>query len=67
MDMFRLHHDDEAMTELRLRQANLIGPSASSRWRTARRPDSCSAGSARADELSVVEMGGSGTASEESV
>ena len=58
--------DDEALTELRLRQANLIGPAG-----YVSMEDGAATGfvqrSARAadDELSVVEMGGHGTASED--
>src|SRR5258708_3483034 len=39
--------DDDEMTERRLRQANLIGPRATFRWRTVPRRASCSARSAR--------------------
>jgi phenylpropionate dioxygenase-like ring-hydroxylating dioxygenase large terminal subunit len=59
--------DDEAMTELRLRQANLIGPAG-----LVSMEDGAAAGcvqrgiAAAGDQLSVVEMGGAGTASEES-
>ena len=58
--------DDEALTELRLRQANLIGPAG-----YVSMEDGAATGfvqrSARAagDELSVVEMGGHGTSSED--
>ncbi|HXW25494.1 MAG TPA: Rieske 2Fe-2S domain-containing protein [Xanthobacteraceae bacterium] len=58
--------DDEALTELRLRQANLIGPAG-----YVSMEDGAATGfvqrSARAagDELSVVEMGGHGTATED--
>jgi phenylpropionate dioxygenase-like ring-hydroxylating dioxygenase large terminal subunit len=58
--------DDEALTELRLRQANLIGPAG-----YVSMEDGAATGfvqrSARAaeDELSVLEMGGHGTASED--
>jgi phenylpropionate dioxygenase-like ring-hydroxylating dioxygenase large terminal subunit len=58
--------DDEALTELRLRQANLIGPAG-----YVSMEDGAATGfvqrSARAadGELSVVEMGGHGTASED--
>jgi phenylpropionate dioxygenase-like ring-hydroxylating dioxygenase large terminal subunit len=59
--------DDEAMTELRLRQANLIGPAG-----LISMEDGAAAGfveratAGAGDGVSVVEMGGSGTASEES-
>ena len=59
--------DDDAMTELRLRQANLIGPAGFISME-----DGAAAGfvqrgvAGAADQVSVVEMGGSGTASEES-
>jgi phenylpropionate dioxygenase-like ring-hydroxylating dioxygenase large terminal subunit len=64
---FGYEGDDEAMTELRLRQANLIGPSGFISME-----DGCAAGfvqrgiAGAAGEQSVVEMGGSGTVSEES-
>jgi phenylpropionate dioxygenase-like ring-hydroxylating dioxygenase large terminal subunit len=63
---FGFTSDDDAMTELRLRQANLIGPAGYISME-----DGAATGfvqtSARAaaDELSVVEMGGHGTASED--
>ncbi len=64
---FGYETDDEALTELRLRQANLIGPSGFISME-----DGAAAGFVQrgirgaVDESSVVEMGGSGTASEES-
>ena len=64
---FGFTSDDDAMTELRLRQANLIGPAGFISME-----DGCAAGfvqrgSAGADdEAALVEMGGSGTSSEES-
>jgi len=65
--VFGFTSDDPAMTELRLRQANLVGPAG-----LVSMEDGAAAGfvqrgaAAAAEELSVVEMGGSGTASEES-
>jgi len=59
--------DDEAMTELRLRQANLIGPSGFISMEDGAATGFVQRGIRGAeDEESVVEMGGSGTASEES-
>jgi phenylpropionate dioxygenase-like ring-hydroxylating dioxygenase large terminal subunit len=63
---FGFTSDDEALTELRLRQANLIGPAG-----YVSMEDGAATGfvqrSARTadDELSVVEMGGHGTSSED--
>jgi anthranilate 1,2-dioxygenase large subunit/terephthalate 1,2-dioxygenase oxygenase component alpha subunit len=59
--------DDDVLAELRLRQANLIGPAGFISME-----DGAAAGfvqrgvAGAADEASLVEMGGSGTASEES-
>ena len=59
--------DDDTLAELRLRQANLIGPAGFISME-----DGAAAGfvqrgvAGAADEASLVEMGGSGTASEES-
>jgi len=59
--------DDDAMTELRLRQANLIGPSGLISMEDGAATGFVQRGIRGAgDEESVVEMGGSGTASEES-
>jgi len=59
--------DDEAMTELRLRQANLIGPSGFVSMEDGAAVGFVQRGIRGADdEESVVEMGGNGTSSEES-
>ncbi len=59
--------DDEKMTELRLRQANLVGPSGLISMEDGAATGFVQRGIRGADsEESVVEMGGSGTASEES-
>jgi phenylpropionate dioxygenase-like ring-hydroxylating dioxygenase large terminal subunit len=59
--------DDEAMTELRLRQANFIGPAGLISMEDGAAAGFVQRGTAGAgDEVSLVEMGGSGTASEES-
>jgi phenylpropionate dioxygenase-like ring-hydroxylating dioxygenase large terminal subunit len=59
--------DDEALTELRLRQANLIGPSGFISMEDGAATGFVQRGIRGADdEESVVEMGGSGTLSEES-
>ena len=59
--------DDETMTELRLRQANLIGPSGFISMEDGAATGFVQRGIRGAsDEESVVEMGGSGTSSEES-
>jgi anthranilate 1,2-dioxygenase large subunit/terephthalate 1,2-dioxygenase oxygenase component alpha subunit len=59
--------DDEAMTELRLRQANLIGPAGLISMEDGAAAGFVQRGTAgAAEEVSLVEMGGSGTASEES-
>jgi anthranilate 1,2-dioxygenase large subunit/terephthalate 1,2-dioxygenase oxygenase component alpha subunit len=59
--------DDEAMTERRLRQANLIGPSGFISMEDGAATGFVQRGIRGAgDEESVVEMGGSGTSSEES-
>ena len=64
---FGYETDDEAMTELRLRQANLIGPSGFISMEDGAATGFVQRGIRGAgDEESVVEMGGSGTASEES-
>jgi anthranilate 1,2-dioxygenase large subunit/terephthalate 1,2-dioxygenase oxygenase component alpha subunit len=58
--------DDEAMTERRLRQANLIGPAGYISMEDGAAPGFVQRGVATAHELvSVVEMGGDGTASED--
>jgi anthranilate 1,2-dioxygenase large subunit/terephthalate 1,2-dioxygenase oxygenase component alpha subunit len=47
------------MNRRRLKQQNLVGPAASSRWRTAASAASCSAAPlAAADHVSVIQMGG---------
>ncbi len=59
--------DDDALTELRLRQANLIGPAGLISMEDGAASGFVQRGVAGADsERAVVEMGGSGTASEES-
>jgi hypothetical protein len=64
---FGFTSDDDALAELRLRQANLIGPAGFISME-----DGAAAGfvqrgvAGAADAASLVEMGGSGTASEES-
>ena len=59
--------DDDAMTELRLRQANLIGPAGLISMEDGAAAGFVQRGTAGApEEASLVEMGGSGTASEES-
>ncbi len=59
--------DDDAMTELRLRQANLIGPSGFISMEDGAATGFVQRGIRGTDhEESVVEMGGSGTSSEES-
>jgi anthranilate 1,2-dioxygenase large subunit/terephthalate 1,2-dioxygenase oxygenase component alpha subunit len=59
--------DDETMTELRMRQSNLIGPSGLISMEDGAATGFVQRGiRAAGDEESVVEMGGSGTASEES-
>ena len=64
---FGYETDDEALTELRLRQANLIGPSGFISMEDGAATGFVQRGVRGAgDEESVVEMGGSGTASEES-
>jgi phenylpropionate dioxygenase-like ring-hydroxylating dioxygenase large terminal subunit len=58
--------DDEAMTERRLTQANLIGPAGYISMEDGAAPGFVQRGSAAATDLvSVVEMGGSGTGSED--
>src|SRR5215470_7096552 len=64
---FGYEDDDDALTELRLRQANLIGPSGFISMEDGAATGFVQRGIRGAgDEESVVEMGGSGTASEES-
>jgi anthranilate 1,2-dioxygenase large subunit/terephthalate 1,2-dioxygenase oxygenase component alpha subunit len=64
---FGYENDDDAMTELRLRQANLIGPSGFISMEDGAATGFVQRGIRGAGgEESVVEMGGSGTASEES-
>lgn len=59
--------DDDALAELRLRQANLIGPAGFISMEDGAATGFVQRGTRGADdEQSVVEMGGSGTASEES-
>ena len=59
--------DDEAMTERRLRQANLVGPAGFISIEDGAATGFVQRGTRGADDgESVVEMGGSGTASEES-
>ena len=59
--------DDDAMTELRLRQANLIGPAGLISMEDGAAAGFVQRGTAGApEEASLVEMGGSGTTSEES-
>ena len=59
--------DDEAMTERRLRQANLVGPAGFISLEDGAATGFVQRGTRGADDgESVVEMGGSGTASEES-
>jgi phenylpropionate dioxygenase-like ring-hydroxylating dioxygenase large terminal subunit len=65
--VFGFTTDDESMTELRLRQANLIGPSGFISMEDGAATGFVQRGVRGArEEVSVVEMGGSGTASEES-
>jgi phenylpropionate dioxygenase-like ring-hydroxylating dioxygenase large terminal subunit len=64
---FGYEGDDEKMTELRLRQANLIGPSGFISMEDGAATGFVQRGIRGADdEQSVVEMGGSGISSEES-
>ena len=64
---FGYDDDDDAMTELRLRQANLIGPSGYISMEDGAAAGFVQRGIRGTDgEQSVVEMGGSGTSSEES-
>jgi anthranilate 1,2-dioxygenase large subunit/terephthalate 1,2-dioxygenase oxygenase component alpha subunit len=64
---FGFTSDDEAMTELRLRQANLIGPAGLISMEDGAAAGFVQRGTAGApEEASLVEMGGSGTTSEES-
>ncbi len=59
--------DDDALSELRLRQANLIGPAGFISMEDGAATGFVQRGIAGSgDETSVVEMGGTGTASEES-
>jgi phenylpropionate dioxygenase-like ring-hydroxylating dioxygenase large terminal subunit len=63
---FGFADDDEEMTERRLRQANLIGPAGYISMEDGAAPGFVQRGVASApDLLSVVEMGGAGTASED--
>jgi len=65
--LFGFTSDDEAMTELRLRQANLVGPAGFISMEDGAATGFVQRGIRGADdEQSVVEMGGSGTSSEES-
>jgi anthranilate 1,2-dioxygenase large subunit/terephthalate 1,2-dioxygenase oxygenase component alpha subunit len=65
--IFGFTSDDEAMTEMRLRQANLIGPAGFISMEDGAATGFVQRGVRGApDEQSVVEMGGSGTSSEES-
>jgi phenylpropionate dioxygenase-like ring-hydroxylating dioxygenase large terminal subunit len=65
--LFGFTTDDEAMTELRLRQANLVGPAGFISMEDGAATGFVQRGVRGApDEQSVVEMGGSGTSSEES-
>jgi phenylpropionate dioxygenase-like ring-hydroxylating dioxygenase large terminal subunit len=64
---FGFASDDEAMTERRLRQANLIGPAGFISLEDGAATGFVQRGTGGADDQeSLVEMGGSGTASEES-
>jgi anthranilate 1,2-dioxygenase large subunit/terephthalate 1,2-dioxygenase oxygenase component alpha subunit len=64
---FGFETDDEAMTELRLRQANLIGPSGFISMEDGAAVGFVQRAAQSADgELSVIEMGGQGISSEES-
>ncbi|HEV7983454.1 MAG TPA: aromatic ring-hydroxylating dioxygenase subunit alpha [Xanthobacteraceae bacterium] len=64
---FGFASDDEAMTERRLRQANLIGPAGFISLEDGAATGFVQRGTSGADDQeSLVEMGGSGTASEES-
>ncbi|HSR76169.1 MAG TPA: Rieske 2Fe-2S domain-containing protein [Xanthobacteraceae bacterium] len=64
---FGFESDDEALNALRLRQANLIGPAGFISMEDGAAVGFVQRGShAAARELSVVEMGGQGTSSEES-
>jgi phenylpropionate dioxygenase-like ring-hydroxylating dioxygenase large terminal subunit len=59
--------DDQAITELRLRQANMIGPAGLISMEDGAAAGFVQRGTAGSgDEFSVVEMGGTGTSSEES-
>jgi anthranilate 1,2-dioxygenase large subunit len=63
---FGFTSDDEAMTERRLRQANLVGPAGYISMEDGAAPGFVQRGVGTAtDQVSVVEMGGSGTASED--
>jgi hypothetical protein len=64
---FGFASDDDAMTERRLRQANLIGPAGFISLEDGAATGFVQRGTRGADDgESLVEMGGSGTASEES-
>jgi anthranilate 1,2-dioxygenase large subunit/terephthalate 1,2-dioxygenase oxygenase component alpha subunit len=64
---FGFEGDDDSLNELRLRQANLIGPAGFISMEDGAAVGFVQRGShAAARELSVVEMGGQGTSSEES-
>src|SRR5262245_13514300 len=61
---FGFEGDDEAMTERRLRQANLVGPAGYSSMADGAAPGFVQRATATADDLvSVVEMGGASTSS----
>ena len=63
---FGFADDDEAMTERRLRQANLIGPAGYISMEDGAAPAFVQRASATApDRVSVVEMGGASTASDD--
>jgi hypothetical protein len=63
---FGFADDDEEMTERRLRQANLIGPAGYISMEDGAAPGFVQRGvTTSADELSIVEMGGASTASDD--
>jgi hypothetical protein len=64
--IFGFVDDDEAMSERRLRQANLIGPAGYISMEDGAAPGFVQRGvNSAADVLSVVEMGGRGIASDD--